>query len=189
MGGNGIGIRRAVIRSEGLNAAIEGFEGDTPSTYTVERGTVYNADGSVHIPERFGTNVEVEYSPEEYESMEGKTLIHTHVDTGDLTDRLFSANDIYTASTYKMNEIIANTSNSRVSFIPNQRLKGNTSLRDQLFTEYDSIFETGKSRVREAGSDEAKIQSVINDTARAMSNFMFTNQRKYGYTYIERGVF
>ena len=167
---------------------VADFWSSIHSEESVERAIVYNQDGSVLFPERMGTLNEVEFTHEELSQMRGKTLVHTHVDTGDLTDRMLSPEDLYTASFYGMGEIQAATSSSISAFSPGTVLFGNTSMRNQFIDGYNDIIESGRMNI-ETLADDVKITEGVLEIAKAMSDYLKSNKRKFGYSYEERGVF
>ena len=182
-------INMPIVRGEKLIESVDKFVNSLNKNDEVEKAIVYNPDGSVFIKERIGTKNYVEYAHEEYLQMRGKILIHNHVDTGDLTDRVLSPDDLHRATYYGMGKIQAITLNSSAAFSPGMILSGNVSMRDQFLKGYAKVFETGKAHVSELLGDEPSVAGAIQNTARNMSDYLKENQHKYGYRYDERGIF
>ena len=178
-----------IRRQDSLSKRIKEFRNSIGIAEDVERAAVFNQDGGVFLSDRTGSHNAVAFSHDELLQMRGKTLIHTHIDTGDLTDRLLSPEDIYTAAYYGMDEIQAVTPTSMSALSPGMTLKGNTSMRNRFVDGYNDILENGRREIRAFSGDEAAVREVIQAIARKMSDYLQSNTQVFGYLYEEWGVF
>ena len=180
---------RVKVKNNKLNEQIEQFKSSLSDIDKYEKAAVYNTDGTVFLKERAGTINEVIFTPNEYMQMRGKILVHSHINTGDLTDKILSPEDLFTAAYFGMKGIQAITKSSVSAFSPGIVLIGNTGMRNQFINDYENILYDGKKRVAALAENAKEIDKVIFQTAKKMSDYLKSNERKYGYKYEERGVF
>jgi len=154
----------------------------------IEKAIVYNRDGQVLFSIRNGTANEVEFDKDEFDQMKGTILVHSHVDNGDLTDKLLSGADMDTAAEYQLHLVIAVTKHSVSAFSPGSLLPGNHNKRDEFIEEYEQLFENGKASLEKINNEIEKTE-IITKLAKEMSDYLKETEKRFGHKYYEWGVF